>query len=313
MAANLTDSEEELIFVLTTTIYTTLSITIVIPFLILTVLCIAALFLAKSINLQLRTLLINVFAVDLLTWISNAIQFLGYPERVLSQSLVSCRVAVSVFIVIGVQGYTSRALYAVMVYFFIKDGVDPKKWRVIVPYIAISWAISIAVGILGFFDLFFSFRDGIDSVFCYYSVNLPPSLAALIPAVTVVLLSIAVIIIFSVLTLRYIKRNTLQGNVEVKRSVAKILLYHFVVTMLNLFILVLLSLNPLIESYLSNAVLVRVILRFYVLRIATNLVYITLPIVILAVLKPLRQALKRVLKMILCCCVMKSNAVHPEV
>ena len=310
MAANLTDRDEELIFALTTTIYTTFSITIVIPFLILTVLCIAALFLAKSINLQLRTLLINVFAVDLLIWIGYAIQYLGYPERVLSQSLVSCRLFTSVFIIIGQQGYMSRALYAVMVYFFIKDGVDPTKWRVIVPYIAISWVISISLGILAFFDLFLGYRDGIDSAFCNDSINLPPALALLITVAAAVLLSIAVIIIFSVLTLHYVKKNTLQGNVEVKRAVAKILLYHFVVTMLNLFILVLLSLNPLIESYLSNAVLVRVILRFYVLRIAMNLILLPLPIVILAVLKPLHQALKQVF---LCCCVMKSNAVHPEV
>ena len=65
---------------------------------------------------------------------------------------------------------------------------------------------------------------------------------------TAVLLSIAVIIIFSMLTLYYGKKNTLEGNVEVKQSVAKILLYHFVVTILYLFIIDLLSLIPLIDS-----------------------------------------------------------------
>ena len=87
MSANLTDSDKEFIFVMTTTIYTVFSIIIVISF--------AALLLIKSINLQLRTLLVNMFAVELLYWVFNAILFPRYPKRVFSWSLVSCCVATS--------------------------------------------------------------------------------------------------------------------------------------------------------------------------------------------------------------------------
>ena len=313
MDANLTDSDKELIFILTTAIYTTLSITVVIPFLFLTVLCIAALCLAKSINLQTRTLLINIFVVDLLAWVLSANQFLGYPGRVFSKSFISCHVVSSLSVIIGMQAYTSPALYAIMVYFFVKDGVDPTKWRIIIPYIVVSWAISITLGILAYFDLFLGYRGGIDSAFCDDILNLPPSLAILIPVAAAGLLSFGVIISFSMLVRRYIKRNALQGNVQVKRSVAKILLYLFVVSIVNLFVYALLSLIPVIDTFLSSAVLPRVILHYHVLRITTALIPITLPIVILAVLRPLRQALKQVLKRVLCCCVMKNNVVYPEV
>lgn len=94
------------------------------------------------------------------------------------------------------------------------------------------------MGVLPFFELFWSYIDGIDFAFCNDDFETPLSLVIIIPLVIGILLGISVIIVFGMLTFCYIKKNTLQGNVEVKQSV--ILLFQFIVSMISLFVFVLL-------------------------------------------------------------------------
>lgn len=239
MASNITDSEKELIFILTTTVYTAFSIAAVIPLLILTLLCIMALFLARVINLKIRMLLINILAVEFLVWFAGAFFFLGYPKRDSSRSLTSCRFINSLYIITGLQKYAAVSLFATVVYYFIKDGVDRIKWYFIVPVIAGSWGVSIGLGVMPYFEPFWSYSmDNVDFPFCD-NTQAPLGIAIFAPLTVGVLVCIVVITVFGVLTFCFIKKNTLQNSVDVKRSIAKTLLYLLVVSIVALINLIL--------------------------------------------------------------------------
>ena len=112
--------------------------------------CAGPLTIARDLVWQVKMLLINIFAVEICNWLGQAILFVGFPVR---QSLEleadpACGVAVSLFIVTALQKMSATAIYAIMVYVFLKYGVKKLKWQVICTCIAVSWVVSLGMGTL---------------------------------------------------------------------------------------------------------------------------------------------------------------------
>lgn len=117
-----------------------------------------------------------------------------------------------------------------------------------------------------------------------------------------------VMITFSILTCRYMKNNILESNVEVKRAVAKSLVYLLVSSFFSFISHVLPVVHPIIRGALGSSVLV-LFLLFYVDRVLLKLVSIITPIASIIILKPLRLAMKQQLHKMLCSCC-KSNVLN---
>ena len=68
--------------------------------LLLCVLILLALVLAKTINIKIRVILVNIFAVEIVHWISYGIFSLGWIVRLNNNEIVSCKIS-----------YTARAYF----------------------------------------------------------------------------------------------------------------------------------------------------------------------------------------------------------
>ena len=240
----------------------------------------------------MRVLLINILAVEICEWLAFSVLFLGFPAREGRQNDgdFSCEASTSLFIASSLQRYSATALYAIMVYFFIKYGTSKMKWSTILPYIAVSWVTSAIIGSLTFSRQFAHLTT---NGFCDDSADAPLGaiFTALIAIQLVVFLCIA--IVFSILTFCYMKKNTLSGNVEVKRAVAKSLLYLVIEVIVAFLNGIFVGTFPIIKAALGDAYVLRVILLNYVYRVILVLISMVTPIAMLMLLKPLRIAVKQ--------------------
>lgn len=297
MAFNLTGIDPALYFSVSTAVNVGLFSFIAVPALILCVLCVLALFLAKDIIWHMRVLLINIFAADICVWIGISVLFLGLPVRVSNPNYdgdFSCNVFMSCAIISTIQKFSSITLYAIMVYIFIKRGVKHLKWYPIILYFVVSWIFAFLVGILPYFDLFGLFKN---NGFCYID---PEALffklcAGLTVAICVIMLCI--IILFGILTFIYIKKNTLEENEEIKKAVAKNLIF---AAIFSLVYNVTPAFFPLIRDALVGKSVIIIIIINYIIRVFLNLPTIFTPIAAMIILKPIRLALKQVVKCAFC-------------
>lgn len=225
--------DEELYFSINTAANVGLFFIVVLPTLTLCLLCVLALLFAEGINWPMRVVLINVLAADITYWVALSILFPGFPARArkLTDEDFSCRVVFSLFIVSAIQKFSSVALYAIMVYIFIRFGSKKTKWYVIGPYIVISWILSIGNGLPPYFDQFGIINN---NGFCK-NTSTPLFTATVSTMIVAVITLFLVIVSFGALTLFYVKRDALlQDNVEIKKEIAKNLLYLTVTTVLSL-------------------------------------------------------------------------------
>lgn len=111
----------------------------------------------------------------------------------------------------------------------------------------------------------------------------------------IAIIFVCVIIFFSILTYCYVRKNTLEGNVEVKKAVSKILVYFFVAGLISFVNNILPSSFPFIKVALREKILLRVILFNYIFRLLLNAISITTPVAMIIILKPLRSAIKKMI------------------
>ena len=89
------------------------------PFL-LCVLVILALTRAKTINIKIRALLVNIFAVEILNCIFYGIFHLGWIVRLNYNETVSCKLYFIALYMFSFLKCTSGTLYAINIFIFIK-------------------------------------------------------------------------------------------------------------------------------------------------------------------------------------------------
>ena len=118
-----------------------------------------------------------------------------------------------------------------LIYLFIKHGDGKLKWYTVIPFIVLSWLLSIAtVGVIPCLDNFGAVNsDG----FCR-SDSMSVSYQALI-SISIILAFIFLIIqlIFSRFVVVYVKRNALKGNTYVKKAVATLLAVYSILSFIN--------------------------------------------------------------------------------
>lgn len=293
MALNFTGIDGGLYYSINSAVNVGLFFFAVLPTLILCLLCVLALFYADSINWKIRVLFINIFAGDICLWLALTILFLGYPVRQITLSVFSCAVSFSLLIVTGLQKFMSTSLYAIAVYIFLKHGINRLKWYFIIPYLVISWIVSIAIASSVYVSGFSSFSDA----FCDIA-QAPFSTVPIVSVQVLALIFLCIIIVFSILTYCYVKNNILEDDVEVKKAVTKIMLFLFILSLVSFFANVLPSSSLFIKA---EKMLVIVILFNYIFRVLLNLISIATPIVMIIILKPLRLAMKKVFECMCCC------------
>ena len=265
---------------------------VVLPSLSLCVLTAVALFLAHSINWPLRIALLNIFAGEITLWACYTVLYLGLPVRTyIPSETVTCQIFFSAAICATVVSFSSIALYSIVVYIFIKYGVNKISLKVI---IGVIWVAALGVASAPCL----SGNTLTNLGFCNFNAGL----IALFP-LFVMVVSLVLIITFSILTFHFMKENVLEENVTVKRAVAKNLAYLAIAAVLYFLAFIL----PISFSYIREALadknLVPVILVEYVFRVLLMLPAVATPIVAIITLKPVRTAMKVMAKKVCGCCV----------
>lgn len=107
-------------------------------------------------------------------------------------------------------------------YIFVKYSIKKLKLYAIILYISISWIASISLGIIPYFDAFGNYNN---NGICDFKDASSTRSFVVATIVVQAFLFICIIIVFSLLTYCYAKKNTLQDNVEVKKVIVKNLLF----------------------------------------------------------------------------------------
>lgn len=293
MPFNFTDTEY-LYFSINTAVNVGLFFVVVLPALILCLLCVVALPFAEGINWPIRVILIDIFAADICTWTAVSVLLLGYPVRAGEHGggYFSCSAYMSLVFVGVVQEFSGVALYAITVYVFLKHGVQKLKWYYIIVYLALSWMASMAVGLLPYF---YAFGTSENDGFC--ETTRTPFFRGFISVVEVgVTLLFFTIIVVCMLTYFHVRRHSLHGNVPVKKTAVKYLMYLNIAIVLSFICNILPALfSSVRDSFESTEILLGLTLVKF-LRVCIQLPSIISPIAAIVIIKPLRAALKQGIK-----------------
>ena len=115
------------------------------------------------------------------------------------------------------------------------------------------------------------------------------------------IISVVVIITFSTLTYCFIKKNTLEGSVEVKKAIARNLQYLMVASIVTLvFNAVPAFYSSIRTGFAERGVIVQVSLQ-YITRVPLTMPSVATPIVLIVLLKPIRAAMREGLRRICSC------------
>ena len=259
-----------------------------------------ALILAKDINQQMRVLIINTFIAEVIFLIALGGFFLGYPIKLYSNGLnkvLLCKINYHVYIMGDLAKFTTLALYAIMVHIFVKYRDNKLKWKIIIPFLVITWSASIIAGPLAYFDAYGVFTDsgfcGVDSTASLYIVSV---VLVWLTAVG----STITIIIFTLLTTHYVRHNTLEGNTDLKRAIAKNLLYLLIGLFLMAGSCLLSTLFPVFQRGVPSSVeaVTQKLVGIYFARSVFSISCLLTPIVMMITLKPINDALRQMGKWI---------------
>lgn len=298
MSVNISGFDETQYLAISSTISVSLFFFTVLPALILCLLCVMGLFYATELNPKLRVLLVNLFAVEIIGWLGDAVIYLLFPVRAaFKDEFVTCHISYFLILASASGKYPAAVLYSVKAFIFIKYGERKLKWYILIPSIVIWWTISI-VGI-GSLPLFVS-QFGIFNSNGFCGVNSVLLRTVSLYLILIGVVSLCVIIICCILTFVHIKKSVLVDSAEIKKATAKVLFYLSITSVLVFISSVLPVANPLIREALEKRSVVGVIAVNYLLRVIYNVPPFLFPIVSLGVLKPVRVAMKKKLMKVLC-------------
>ena len=279
------------------------------PFL-LCVLVILALVLAKTINIKIRVLLVNVFAVEILNWICYAIFYLGWIVRLNYIETTSCKIFYTTYFMVSLLKWTSGTLYTIYIFLFIKYGENRLKWCAIIPCIAISWlVILIMSGLMGQFGTPGLTRNvnGICSVIIFSS---PLYMISTVMFSMLSLVFLILQIVMAIITFVYIKKHTLEGNVQIKKAVAKVVAYFVIESIITFISSIVPAVSFITRLIIPGSTIALTTARIYFTRLIFSVPGIATPLVAIALLKPVRTAIKTMLKNMFS---KKDNRIHPTV
>ena len=269
---------------------------------ILSLLSISALFIAKKIDWNLRIILINLFSAELMSSIGYILTFMGYPLRRLfevsdiSQHQFSCSLSLAILVIGEATKVGSYTFYSIMVYVFMKKNISRLKVYIMVIPCLIIWLPSLALGSLFFLTRNFPMNAVLaNKGLCTFDLSAQPY-NRVIFAVFVLLLEGpvcgGVILTFFVLIACYMKKNVSNDN-EIKVGIAKNLLFLGVGALLSIFTAVVI---PVVVAVRMSADTSSFIVTHHILDIVGSLLNLYTPVVTIAFLKPIQEAVSQLIK-----------------
>lgn len=291
MVFNMTATEEYSFQAINSAIQAAMFLTLVLPALILCFLSVLALLCTKTINWQMKALLINLFSAKVGGSLASTLLYLGYPVRASGNNAAEdyfCRFIASTFITTSLTKSTAITIYSVMIYTFVKHGFGRMQQYAILSTIAISWVIGITVGMLPYMDAFGVIDD---YGFCE---SIPHSQLYLIPlgiaVLPVMAICITLTLVFSSLTYFQVHKNTLEESGDLRLAVA----YNFLFLMMASFFIIINNTIPVIFPILQSMDYTNKgrLIMDYSVQFLFDLSALLLPILALILLKPVQIALK---------------------
>ena len=290
---------------------------LVAPALVLSVLTTLAFLLARDTNKKIRALLINIFVAEIVLCLRLSVNFLAYPIRQMFEIggtvlLSLCRLQISLGIIAVLAKVGSIALYAVMVYIFIKYNIKKVKWFILAIPIAVTWVIAIGFCI----PVAVRPRDGANDIiifdgFCLENLESEEEFEARRRQFTIQLVvgwllqgvfCGGIIITFCTLLLYFMKKTSVsEGS---KRAIAKNLLFLSVDALLSIFVgVVLPTVSLLAAPDPSNMDVQRgytqASVQEQISTMILSLVSLYTPLVTIVLLKPVRDATRQLV--VKCC------------
>ena len=102
---------------------------------------------------------------------------------------------------------------------------------------------------------------------------------------------LSVILVFSILTLRYVRKTTITENSKIKKATARVLLFFLIVSFLDVVGMLFPSFLPVILEYLDESSAGVIFIALTILYTVFFIPQVLIPIVMIIILKPLREAL----------------------
>ena len=293
----MTGMNEHTFYAVNSSIQAGMFLTLVLPTLIICMLCLLALLSTKTINWQMKTLLINIFIAQIGSSLASSMLYLGYPQRALGMAAEDyfCRFIISAFITNSLAKTTAITIYAVMVYTFVKYGICSIQQYMVVSSIIIAWMISICMGILPYLDVF-GVTD--DTGFCE---SLPYSKLYMIPSGVVVLLELTacttLTLIFSSITYYHVKKNTLEDSEDLRLAIAYHVFFVLVASIFSSINNVIPVIFPILQSTpMMNRTNKDKLVMDYTMQAIYDLSSLLLPISAILLLKPVQISLQMMFK-----------------
>ena len=272
---------------------------IVLPSLLFCLLCAVALIFTEGINNKIRLLLTNIFVSELSNWLSYTVFYLTWPLRLIYQDTFTCKLFYSLTIVASTQGFMAAGLYATQVYTFTKHGQKKLKWRVVIPLEAVSWLVTFIIAALPYADQDIYTTNG----FCAHDPSKALFLIAAFSTGTIAVFFLGIQIVYGILTFVFIKRNTLEENTDVKKAVAKVLAYFIISSILSLINKITPWINLLIVRAVPQDNTTTIIAVNYLMMLVFFIIpSMAMPFVTIGLLKPVRVAIKAMIKRACMCC-----------
>ena len=303
MSFNNSSSPNDIFFAISDTVDIILLISII-PTVFLYGVCTLALLLAKNINYKMRVLLINIFATQIIgDLLPDAIRYLGFPADIITHVVV-CQIIFCLIFIGTLSSLCAITLFSIAVYIFIKYGNTKLKWQFVLPSITLSWIISMVFGASVFIDQGSLFLG--EGFICSLRYDSTFYLPALVFTWIFEAALLTVIIVFSILTVCYIHKNTIDQDPQIKRAISRVLLFFLIGSLLNVVGNLFPSLIPLIQRYSGLPEVVYLLL--IILEILFFIPQVITPIVMMIILKPLREALRQGQKKLIACLKCKAQS-----
>ncbi len=262
-----------------------------VPTVILYGICIVALLFAKEVKLQMRILLINILMARFSGRIlPPAIVHLGAPANIIMDVIV-CKIFYALVFTGYFTGLTSITLFSIMVYLFIKYGDSKLKWYIIISSIILSWIVSIIFGALIFIDsTAVILGDTLDICSFYEKSKLFTPTVSFILSAEAIFLSI--MLVFSIVTMCFVRRRIQRndeslGNPQIMKAITRVQVYFLVASFMDAITDVVPSLYPLLKSNTAATLILS-----NLIDILITITPMLIPIVMIIMLKPVRDALK---------------------
>lgn len=237
MAFNLTGFDDSLVFQVYPAIHVSYFAVLCLPALILSSLCIVALFFAEAVDINIRIILINIFAAELTQLVGTIVLFLGHPARVDDEETIdySCNFFYSAVFCGALVKLPVTSLYAIVVYIYIKHGASKLKWYVVVVSCVFVWGLVMPFTLLPYTSLLTVVSN---HGFCYITdESLLYRILLFIVFGIITILSTSVTVTFGYLTFCYVKKNALTERAH--KGVTRLLKYLIVGVFITLFNIVL--------------------------------------------------------------------------